>query len=96
MLSGGLHGGALVASYPFDNTPNSSKLAVFLGSNWLELVHEVVSMNGILWPRQVFESETNGLISMLNHGFFIYASLGWSFFLESSKQVFGSNWGLVT
>lgn len=26
VLSGGLHGGALVASYPFDNTPNSSKL----------------------------------------------------------------------
>lgn len=25
VLSGGLHGGALVASYPFDNTPNSSK-----------------------------------------------------------------------
>ncbi|XP_021922622.1 carboxypeptidase D-like isoform X3 [Zootermopsis nevadensis] len=24
VLSGGLHGGALVASYPFDNTPNSS------------------------------------------------------------------------
>lgn len=26
VLSGGLHGGALVASYPFDNTPNSSKI----------------------------------------------------------------------
>lgn len=26
VLSGSLHGGALVASYPFDNTPNSSKL----------------------------------------------------------------------
>ncbi|XP_054257874.1 carboxypeptidase M isoform X2 [Macrosteles quadrilineatus] len=26
VLSGGLHGGALVASYPFDNTPNSSEL----------------------------------------------------------------------
>lgn len=25
VLSGSLHGGALVASYPFDNTPNSSK-----------------------------------------------------------------------
>lgn len=25
VLSGGLHGGALVASYPFDNTPNSSE-----------------------------------------------------------------------
>lgn len=29
VLSGSLHGGALVASYPFDNTPNSSK------SKWL-------------------------------------------------------------
>jgi carboxypeptidase M len=26
VLSGSLHGGALVASYPFDNTPNTSKL----------------------------------------------------------------------
>jgi len=25
VLSGNVHGGALVASYPFDNTPNSSK-----------------------------------------------------------------------
>lgn len=26
VLSGSLHGGALVASYPFDNTPNSSMM----------------------------------------------------------------------
>lgn len=25
VLSGSLHGGALVASYPFDNTPNASR-----------------------------------------------------------------------
>lgn len=30
VLSGGLHGGALVASYPFDNTPNSSKSVIFI------------------------------------------------------------------
>ena len=29
VLSGGIHGGALVASYPFDNTPNSSKMFFF-------------------------------------------------------------------
>jgi murein tripeptide amidase MpaA len=29
VLSGGLHGGALVASYPFDNTPNSSELTIY-------------------------------------------------------------------
>lgn len=28
VLSGGLHGGALVASYPFDNTPNSSESTI--------------------------------------------------------------------
>lgn len=31
VLSGGLHGGALVASYPFDNTPNSSEYACDIG-----------------------------------------------------------------
>lgn len=36
VLSGSLHGGALVASYPYDNTPNSSKYiksSEFLGVN---------------------------------------------------------------
>lgn len=28
VLSGSLHGGALVASYPYDNTPNSSKYQI--------------------------------------------------------------------
>lgn len=34
VLSGSLHGGALVASYPYDNTPNSSMYFNLVGRGW--------------------------------------------------------------
>lgn len=41
VLSGSLHGGALVASYPYDNTPNSSKYQFcFL---YYIICHEIIS-----------------------------------------------------
>lgn len=37
LLSGSLHGGALVASYPYDNTPNASKyLSSLLSWVWFD------------------------------------------------------------
>ena len=38
VLSGGLHGGALVASYPFDNTPNSSKYHIMSCRSFISVI----------------------------------------------------------
>lgn len=55
VLSGSLHGGALVASYPYDNTPNSSKylfrVELDIRSNRLkaQFIHEFTFQLALAW-----------------------------------------------
>lgn len=47
VLSGSLHGGALVASYPFDNTPNSSESCneIYKYLNRISKINTIVPKN---------------------------------------------------
>ena len=67
-LSAGLHGGALVASYPFDNTPNSGMLSLNSINRFFFKIHSRRFWASSWHATRFFQDCPSNSLTMFNHG----------------------------